>query len=97
MDNQIQIGHDTIIGKMCLIASQVGVAGCCIIEDEVTLWGQVGIISGLTIEKGTVLMAQTGVTKSLKKGVYFGTPQREYRQTLREVIYLKNATNKEKK
>lgn len=97
IDNQVHIGHDTVIGKKCLIAAQTGIAGCTVIEDEVTIWGQVGIISGLTIEKGTVLMAQTGVSKSLKKGVYYGTPQREYRQTLREVIYLKNATNKEKK
>ncbi|CAL2092369.1 UDP-3-O-(3-hydroxymyristoyl)glucosamine N-acyltransferase [Tenacibaculum sp. 190524A02b] len=97
IDNQVHIGHDTYIGKKCLIAAQTGIAGCNVIEDEVTIWGQVGIISGLTIEKGTVLMAQTGVTKNLKKATYFGTPQREYRQTLREVVYLKNATNKDKK
>lgn len=97
IDNQVHIGHDTVIGKKCLVAAQTGIAGCTVIEDEVTIWGQVGIISGLTIEKGTVLMAQTGVSKSLKKGIYYGTPQREYRQTLREVVYLKNATNPEKK
>lgn len=97
IDNQVHVGHDTVIGKKCLIAAQSGIAGCTVIEDEVTIWGQVGIISGLTIEKGTVLMAQTGVSKSLKKGTYYGTPQREYRQTLREVVYLKNATNKDKK
>ncbi len=39
LDNQIQVGHDTVIGKKCLIASQVGIAGCCVIGDEVTLWG----------------------------------------------------------
>jgi UDP-3-O-[3-hydroxymyristoyl] glucosamine N-acyltransferase len=27
--------------KKCLIASQTGIAGCVIIEDEVTIWGQV--------------------------------------------------------
>ena len=97
IDNQVQIGHDTIIGKKCLIASQTGIAGCTVIEDEVTIWGQVGIVSGLHIEKGTVLMAQTGVMKSLKKGIYFGTPQKEYRQTMREIIHLKNVTSKEKK
>ncbi|TDQ25532.1 UDP-3-O-(3-hydroxymyristoyl)glucosamine N-acyltransferase [Tenacibaculum caenipelagi] len=97
IDNQVHIGHDTVIGKKCLIAAQTGIAGCTVIEDEVTIWGQVGITSGLTIEKGTVLMAQTGVSKSLKKGIYYGTPQREYRQTLREVIYLKNVTNQDKK
>lgn len=97
IDNQVHVGHDTVIGKKCLIAAQTGIAGCTIIEDEVTMWGQVGVISGLRIERGTVLMAQTGVMKSLKKGIYFGTPQKEYRQTMREIIYLKNITNTEKK
>ena len=97
IDNQVHVGHDTVIGEKCLIAAQTGIAGCTVIENEVTIWGQVGIISGLTIEKGTVLMAQTGVSKSLKKGTYYGTPQREYRQTMREVIYLKNATKPNKK
>lgn len=97
IDNQVHIGHDTVIGEKCLIAAQAGVAGCTIIEDEVTIWGQVGVISGLRIEKGTVLMAQAGVMKSLKKGVYFGTPQKEYRQKMREIVYLKNITNQNKK
>ncbi|WP_442266300.1 UDP-3-O-(3-hydroxymyristoyl)glucosamine N-acyltransferase [Tenacibaculum sp. ZS6-P6] len=97
IDNQVHVGHDTIIGKKCLIAAQTGIAGCTVIGDEVTIWGQVGVVSGLNIEKGTVLMAQTGVMKSLKKGVYFGTPQREYRQTMREIIHLKNEVNKAKK
>ena len=97
IDNQVHVGHDTIIGKKCLIAAQSGIAGCTVIEDEVTIWGQVGIISGLHIEKGTVIMAQTGVTKSLEKGVYYGTPAKEYRQTLRESIYLSNVTRPSKK
>ncbi|MFD0991783.1 UDP-3-O-(3-hydroxymyristoyl)glucosamine N-acyltransferase [Tenacibaculum geojense] len=97
IDNQVHVGHDTLIGSKCLIAAQTGIAGCTVIEDEVTIWGQVGVISGLRIAKGTVLMAQTGVMKSLDKGVYFGTPQKEYRQTMREIVYLKNQINKEKK
>ena len=80
-----------------MIAAQTGIAGCTVIEDEVTIWGQVGIISGLHIEKGTVIMAQTGVTKSLKKGIYYGTPVKEYRQTLRESVYLSQVTRPSKK
>ncbi|AUC14857.1 UDP-3-O-(3-hydroxymyristoyl)glucosamine N-acyltransferase [Tenacibaculum sp. SZ-18] len=97
IDNQVHVGHDTIIGKKCLIAAQTGIAGCTVIEDEVTIWGQVGIVSGLRIEKGTVLMAQTGVMKSLKKGIYFGTPQEEYRQKMREIVHVKNEVKKDKK
>ena len=97
LDNQVHVGHDTIIGKKCLIAAQTGIAGCTVIENEVTIGGQVGIISGLHIEKGTVIMAQTGVTKSLKKGIYYGTPVKEYRQTLRESVYLSQVTRPSKK
>ena len=31
LDNQIQIGHDTVIGKKCLIASLTGIAGCVVV------------------------------------------------------------------
>ena len=31
LDNLIQIGHDTVIGKNCLLASQIGIAGCVVV------------------------------------------------------------------
>lgn len=90
IDNQVHIGHDTVIGKKCLIASQTGVAGCVIIEDDVTLWGQVGINSGITIGKGAVILGQTGVTKSVEGGKsYFGTPVAESREKLKELAEMK--------
>ncbi len=79
LDNLIQIGHDTIIGERCLIASQSGIAGCCTIENEVVIWGQVGISSGLTIGEKVVITAQSGVSKSLKGGfIYSGKPAVEF-------------------
>lgn len=90
IDNQVQVGHDTIIGEKCLIASQTGIAGCVIIEDEVTIWGQVGIISGVTIGKKAMLLAQSGVGKSLEGGKnYFGSPVAESREKLKELAYVK--------
>ena len=44
-----------------------------------------------------MLMAKTGVMKSLKKGVYWGSPQQDYRKKMREIIHLKNITDKEEK
>ena len=90
LDNQIQIGHDTMVGKRCLIASQTGIAGCCIIEDEVTIWGQVGMASGVRVEKETVLLAKAGVNRNLKKGTYFGPIAEEFREYLRKEVKLKN-------
>jgi UDP-3-O-[3-hydroxymyristoyl] glucosamine N-acyltransferase len=91
LDNQIQVGHDTILGKKCLIASQTGIAGCCILEDEVTLWGQVGTNSGVTIGAKAVVLGQTGVTKSVAGGkIYFGTPVQESRTKLKEMAALRH-------
>jgi UDP-3-O-[3-hydroxymyristoyl] glucosamine N-acyltransferase len=90
LDNQVHIGHDTVMGKHCLIASQTGVAGCVVIEDSVTLWGQVGTTSGITIGEKAVVMGQTGVTKSIPGGQsYFGTPVQESREQLKQLAQLK--------
>jgi len=91
IDNQVQIAHDTVIGKKCLIASQVGIAGCTRIEDEVTLWGQVGVISDVTIGKGAVVLAQSGVSKDLEGGkTYFGSPAGEAREKYKELGSLRS-------
>ena len=90
LDNQVHVGHDTFIGKRCLIASQTGIAGCVVIEDNVTLWGQVGTTSGITIGSGAVVMGQTGVTKSIPGGkTYFGTPIEESREKLKQLANIK--------
>ena len=97
LDNQVHVGHDTVIGKRCLIASQTGIAACVIIEDEVTLWGQVCTNSGITIGKGAVIMGQTGVTKSVKGGKsYFGTPIAESREKLKEMAGIRQLLKSKK-
>ena len=90
LDNQIQIGHDTVIGKRCLIASQAGIAGCCIIEDEVTIWGQVGMASGKRVASGTVLLAKSGVNRDLEKGTYFGFFAEDFKSYLKKEVRLRN-------
>lgn len=90
LDNLIQVGHDTVIGNNCLIASQSGIAGCCIIENDVTIWGQVGTNSGITIGSKSIILGQTGVTKSVQGGkTYFGTPIEESRSKLKELALLR--------
>lgn len=98
LDNQVQVGHDTIIGENCLIAAQTGIAGCVIIEDDVTIWGQVGTTSGITIGKGAIILGQTGVTKSVNGGnTYFGTPIEESRKKLKEIVAIKQLIKNQKK
>jgi UDP-3-O-[3-hydroxymyristoyl] glucosamine N-acyltransferase len=90
IDNQVHVGHDTMIGKRCLIASQTGISGCVTIEDDVTLWGQVGTTSGITIGKGAIILGQSGVTKSVAGGkTYFGSPIEESREKLKQLANIK--------
>jgi UDP-3-O-[3-hydroxymyristoyl] glucosamine N-acyltransferase len=90
IDNHVQIGHDTQVGKMCLFASHVGVAGVVTIEDGVTLWGQAGVRSDVTLGKGSVLLAQAGLGEDLAAGkTYFGSPAGEARAKMKEVAALK--------
>ncbi|GGE27893.1 UDP-3-O-(3-hydroxymyristoyl)glucosamine N-acyltransferase [Psychroflexus planctonicus] len=89
IDNQVQIGHDCVIGECCLIASHVGIAGCTILEDEVTLWGQVGVTSGITLAKGTTLLAQSGINKNTEPNeTYFGSPAGKMREKFKEVAAI---------
>ena len=90
IDNQVHIGHDTVIGKHCLFAAHVGIAGCVRIQDNVTLWGQVGLASDLTIGEGVVVLAQSGVSKDLEAGkTYFGSPCGEVKDKFRELAALR--------
>lgn len=95
LDNQVHVGHDTVIGKRCLIASQTGIAGCVVIGDKVTIWGQVGTTSGIHIGEGAIILGQTGVTKSVEGGkTYFGTPIGESRDKLKELAFLRSLMKK---
>ncbi len=90
LDNMIHIGHDSNIGKNCLFAAQVGVAGAVEIEDGVVLWGQVGVSKTLTIGANAVVYAQSGVPYSLAGNkVYFGSPAEDAVQKKRELIWVK--------
>jgi UDP-3-O-[3-hydroxymyristoyl] glucosamine N-acyltransferase len=90
IDNQVQIGHDTIIGKRCLLASGVGVAGVCVIEDDVTLWGQVGVKSDVRLGKGCIVLAQSGVGDDIPPGkTWFGSPAGEASEKMKELFLVR--------
>lgn len=90
MDNHSQVGHDTYIGKNCLIGSQAAIAGVTRIEDDVILWGVVAVNKDLVIGKGAVVLATAAVDKSLEGGkTYFGVPAIEARKKWRELAALR--------
>lgn len=75
IDNLVQIAHNVIIGKHCLICSQVGISGSTTLEDYVVLGGQAGLGGHITIGKGAKAGGQAGITSDIAPGAFVnGTP-----------------------
>ncbi|MEO8962340.1 MAG: UDP-3-O-(3-hydroxymyristoyl)glucosamine N-acyltransferase [Ginsengibacter sp.] len=90
IDNMVHIGHDVMIGKNCLIAAQVGIAGGTILKDGVILWGQVGVNKTITIGENAIVMGQGGVTSSIEGNkTYWGTPIQEFYKKRKELVMIK--------
>ncbi len=77
IDNQVQIGHNAVIGKHCVIVAHVAIAGSVRIGNYVTIAGQTGIAGHLEIASQVTLLARSGVTKNITEpGAYTGFPAR---------------------
>lgn len=75
IDNQVQIAHNAVVGKHCIIVSHVALAGSVRLGDYVTLAGQVAIGGHLEICSQVTVLAKSGVTKSITEpGAYMGFP-----------------------
>jgi UDP-3-O-[3-hydroxymyristoyl] glucosamine N-acyltransferase len=84
IDNLVQIGHNVVIGKHCLIVSQTGISGSSQLGDYVTCAGQVGIVGHVTGGSKAILSARTGVTTSLPGDqVYAGKPAMPMREEMK--------------
>jgi len=68
IDNLVQIAHNVVIGKCCLIVAQVGIAGSCKLGDGVVLGGQAGLADNIEIGDGTMVAAGAGVISSVPAG-----------------------------
>ncbi len=90
MDNQCQVGHDTVIGKHCLIGAFAAIAGVTTIEDEVIIWARVAINKDIVIGKKSVILATSAVDKTIEGNkTYMGAPVMEVRQYWKQFVSLR--------
>jgi len=84
IDNLVQIGHNVSVGRLCLVMSQVGIAGSSRVGDGCILAGQVGLSGHLEVGDGARLGAQAGVFGDVPAGeTWSGYPARPHRESLR--------------
>lgn len=88
IDNLVQIGHNCVLGKHCIIVSQTGISGSTRLGDYVTMGGQVGVAGHLEIGDRVLLLAKSGVTKSIKEpGAYTGYPAKPLMEGRKMLTY----------
>jgi UDP-3-O-[3-hydroxymyristoyl] glucosamine N-acyltransferase len=98
IDNLIQIGHNSKLGRFCVMAGQSGLAGSVTLGDGVLIGGSASITDHVTIGDGSIIGGGSGVTKDVPAGkTLLGYPAIDARDTLRQWAILKRLVNESKK
>ena len=86
IDNLVQIAHNVIIGKCCLIAGQSGIAGSTKLCDGVIVGGGAGIVDNVEIGSGVMIGAMSFVIQDIPEGQkVFGSPAIKSSESLKIV------------
>lgn len=87
IDNQVQIGHNCVIGKHCIIVAHTGIAGSVSIGNHVVIAAKAGIAGHLRVCDKAVIMGDAGVTKDITEpGYYMGFPAGPASQIRRDMV-----------
>jgi len=84
IDNLVQIGHNCILGRFCVMSGQSGLAGTVTLGDGVMMGGGSRVKDHVTVGDGAKLGGNAGVISDLAPGkTVLGVPAYDIRQTLR--------------
>lgn len=108
IDNLVHIGHNTRVGRDCLLCGQTGISGTVEIGDNVVLGGQCGVVDNIFIGDGVIAGGGTKILSNVPAGrVVMGYPavkmdlhteiykaQRRLPRVMRDIEALKKAVSK---
>jgi UDP-3-O-[3-hydroxymyristoyl] glucosamine N-acyltransferase len=90
IDNLVQIGHNVVIGRHCIIVGQVGLAGSCELGDFVVIGGQAGVAGHLKVGPGAQIAGASHAKDNVPAGARMvGTPALPIKDWAREQGTLK--------
>ncbi len=90
IDNLVQIGHNVLIGRRCVIVAQTGIAGSATLEDFVVMGGQSGVAGHLKVGAGAQIAGASHVTENVPpRARMVGTPAIPIRDWTRERVVLR--------
>jgi UDP-3-O-[3-hydroxymyristoyl] glucosamine N-acyltransferase len=89
IDNLVQIGHNVVVGRHCVIVAHTGIAGSTELGDFVVMGGQSGTVGHIKIGSGAQVAGAAHPTKDVAPGARVGgTPARPMTQWAREMGIL---------
>jgi UDP-3-O-[3-hydroxymyristoyl] glucosamine N-acyltransferase len=95
LDNLVQIGHNVVLGRCCVIVSQVGISGSTVLGDFVRVGGQAGFTGHLRIGERAEIGAQAGVMSDVAPGAkVLGSPAQPIRDFFRQIATLAKLAKK---
>lgn len=95
IDNLVQIAHNVVLGRGCVMVAQSGISGSSRLGDFVTVGGQAGITGHLSIGDGARIGGQSGVTRDVPAGgAVGGSPAVPIMQWHRQTAALNRMTRK---
>ena len=98
IDNLVQIGHNSKLGKFCIMAGNSGLAGSVTLGNGVIIGGSASIKDHTTIGDGAIVGAGSGVTGDIAAGkTMLGYPAVEARDALKQWAILKRLVNESKR
>jgi UDP-3-O-[3-hydroxymyristoyl] glucosamine N-acyltransferase len=98
IDNLVQIGHNSKLGRFCIMAGHSGLAGSVTLGDGVVIGGSASIKDHTTIGSGATVGAGSGVTCDVPEGkVVLGYPAVAAKDALRQWAILKQLVNDTRK
>jgi len=91
IDNLVQIGHNVVIGRHCVLAGQAGISGSTVLEDFVVMGGQSGCVGHIRIGAGAQIAGNAGLTRSVPPGQRWGgAPAQPIEKFSREIAVVKS-------
>lgn len=85
IDNLVQVAHNSIMGRSCIMAGHSGLAGSVTLGDGVIIGGSASIKDHTTIHSGATVGAGSGVMRDVEAGkTVLGYPAQDARDMLKQ-------------
>ena len=95
IDNLVQIGHNSVMGRSCIMAGNSGLAGSVTLGDGVIIGGSASIKDHTTLHSGAVVGAGSGVMNDVPAGkTVLGYPACDSREMLKQWVALRKLAKK---